>query len=80
MLALVALWGISFSPSNAADPFDVGTINLLIKNGELSLALEKVDQWLGLQPNATVPLFLKARILTTDGKKRSGCYSLRKTA
>ena len=68
MLALVALWGISFSPSNAADPFDVGTINLLIKNGKLSLALEKVDQWLGLQPDATVPLFLKARILTTDGK------------
>ena len=67
-LALVVLWSISCSSSNAADLFDAGTIDQLIKNDQLILALEKVDQSLDLQPNAAVPLFLKARILTTDGK------------
>ena len=67
-LALVVLWSISCSSSNAADLFDAGTIDQLIKNDQLILALEKVDQLLDLQPNAAVPLFLKARILTTDGK------------
>ena len=67
-LALVVLWSFSCSPSNAADQFDAGTINQLIKNNQLILALEKVDQWLDLQPNAALPLFLKARILTTNGK------------
>jgi Flp pilus assembly protein TadD len=62
------LWSIFCSPSNAANLFDAGTINQLIKNDQLVLALEKVDQWLDLHPNAVVPLFLKARILTTDGK------------
>ena len=68
VLALVVLWSIFCSPSNAANLFDAGTINQLIKNDQLVLALEKVDQWLDLHPNAVVPLFLKARILTTDGK------------
>ena len=67
-LALVVLWSISCSSSNAADLFDAGTIDQLIKNDQLILALEKVDQWLDLQPNAVVPSFLKARILSTDGK------------
>ena len=67
-LALVVLWSISCSPLNAADLFDTGTINQLIKNNQLILALQKIDQWLNLQPNAAVPLFLKARILTIDGK------------
>jgi len=67
-LALVVLWSFSCSPSNAADQFDAGTINQLIKNNQLILALEKVDQWLDLQPSAALPLFLKARILTTNGK------------
>ena len=68
MLTLVVLWSIFCSPSNAANLFDAGTINQLIKNDQLVLALEKVDQWLDLHPNGVVPLFLKARILTTDGK------------
>ena len=67
-LALVVLWSFSCSPLNAADQFDAGTINQLIKNNQLILALEKVDEWLDLQPSAALPLFLKARILTTDGK------------
>ena len=67
-LALVVLWSVSCSASNAADLFDAGTIDQLIKNNQLTLALEKVDQWLDLQPDAVVPSFLKARILTTDGK------------
>ena len=66
-LALVFLWSFSCSTLNAADQFDAGTINQLIKNNQLILALERVDQWLDLQPDAAVPLFLKARILTTDG-------------
>ena len=68
VLTLVVLWSIFCSPSNAANLFDAGTINQLIKNDQLVLALEKVDQWLDLHPNAVVPLFLKARILTTNGK------------
>jgi len=67
-LVLVVLWSVSCSASNAADLFDAATIDQLIKNNQLILALEKVDQWLDLQPNAVVPSFLKARILTTDGK------------
>jgi len=67
-LALVLLWSFSCSPLNAADQFDAGTINQLIKNNQLILALERVDQWLDLQPSAALPLFLKARILTTNGK------------
>jgi Flp pilus assembly protein TadD len=67
-LALVVLWSVSCSASNADDLFDAGTIDQLIKNNQLILALEKVDQWLDLQPDAVVPSFLKARILTTDGK------------
>ena len=43
-------------------------INQLIKNNQLILALQTIDRWLDLQPNAAAPLFLKARILTTDGK------------
>ena len=67
-LILVVLCSIFCSPSNAADLFDTGTVNQLIKNNQLILALQRVDQWLDLQPNATAPLFLKARILTVDGK------------
>ena len=66
-LALILLWSFSCSPLNAADQFDAGTINQLIKNNQLILALERVDQWLNLQRSAALPLFLKDRILTTDG-------------
>ena len=66
-LTLVILWTISCTPTNATDLFDTGTINQLIKDNQLILAIQKIDQWLDLQPNSTAPLFLKARILTTDG-------------
>ena len=59
---------IFYSPLHAADRFDTGAINQLIENNQLIVALERVDQWLDLQPNATAPLFLKARILTIEGK------------
>ena len=67
-LAVVVLWTISCSPLNAADQFDTAAINQLIGNNQLVLALQKIDQWLDLQPNDAAPLFLKARILTIDGK------------
>ncbi len=67
-LAIIVLWTISCSPLNAADLFDAGVINQLIRNNQLNLALQNINQWLDLQPNATGPLFLKARILTIEGK------------
>ena len=67
-LALILLWSFSCSPLNAADRFDTAAINQLIGNNQLVLALQKIDQWLDLQSNATEPLFLKARILPIEGK------------
>ena len=67
-LAIIVLLAISCSPLHAADPFDTATINQLIKNNQLILAIQRIDQWLDVQPNAATPLFLKARILTIEGK------------
>ena len=53
----------------AADLVDAREINQLIKNNELILALQKIEQWLDLRPNAAAPLFLKARVQTINGKK-----------
>ena len=53
---------------NAADQFDTAAINQLIRNNQLVLALHTIDQWLENQPNDTAPMFLKARILTIEGK------------
>ena len=67
-LTLVILWTISCSAANATDLFDTGTINQLIKDNQLTLALQKLDHWLDLQPNSIAPLFLKARILSIEGQ------------
>ena len=68
-ITLVALCSVFCSPVIAADLVDAREINQLIKNNELILALQKIEQWLDLRPNAAAPLFLKARVQTINGKK-----------
>ena len=77
-LAIVVLWIISCSPLNADDRFDTAAINQLIGNNQLVLALQKIDQWLDLQPNDAAPLFLKARILTIEGKNNQAVMIYKK--